>query len=418
MVMAGGHSGEKYLIFHRWGRFALTAGALCVVAMCTIVGQAATAQAAPRRVAVVNMAEHQATGAKAAAALRAELASQDDLSPTRAGDLSRALEGPLGALSADARQIARVRGLFVAARKAKAKFAYAAALRRLAEAEVVLLGITPSNKVNALLAETNFRAGLIHAADNKRGRALRAFRTVRSLDSKRAALDPGRYPPPIVALYAKAATTPIGNARTKVTTTYDGATVFLNGRKIGKAPITIALSPGIHYVVATLKGYRASGAKLELSDGSAPPTRLRLQTLSIDDQARLLRRRLYKRGQFLTLGREVARLAQVDAVVIIGGPKKVLSAAIYDTRSDLVSTWRRFDTTPVDMILTPLLPLPELVFPNLKYIVPGPIKQQEKWHEKLWVRVSGGIAAVAITVLAVSLSDSGTPMTKPGGIGF
>jgi|GEM_PF-2780430 len=380
----------------------------------------ASAVAAPRRVAVVNLATDQSAGQQAATRLRTALAAKPELAPIPAGDLSRALENRLPRLSAAERQMARVRALFSEARKAKAMFAYATAQRRLAAAETILLGLAPGPRVNKLLAETNFRSGLVHAANNKPDLALRAFRSVRRLDPKREHLDPSVHPPRIVNLYARAATTPNGNARTKVTTTYDGALIHLDGRVIGKTPITIALSPGIHYVVAALPGYRPSGAKLTLADGAAPPTRLRLRSLRIDERARLLRRAELHRSTYLEAGRQVARLAQVDAVIIIAGTRDKLAASVYDTRSDLVGTWRRFGTASVATILAPLLPLPRVAFPDPKFIVPGPGVRKQSWHDKLWVRIGGGVVAVVVSAIAISFAvDTSTPMTQPdSGIGF
>ncbi len=376
----------------------------------------ASALAAPRPVAMVNLARDQQAGQVAVAKLRNALAGQPELTPVASGDLSRALERPLARLGPMERDLERAKRSFVDARKAEAMFSYAAALRKLAEAETILLGLPPTPQITGLLAEANFRAGLIYAIDKKKALALRSFRTVRTLAPARRALDPGRYAPSVVALYAQAANAPIGNAQTKVTTTYDGAMIHLDGRKIGRAPITIALSPGVHYVVATFKGHKPSGVRLLLASGASPQTRLRLQALRVDEKARLLRRRSLATANlgYLDVGRRVARLAKVDAVIIVSGDGTMISSALYDTRSDLLGKWRRFGNTHIDTILAPLLPLPRIVFPDPIFIVPGPVKVKRKWHEKLWVRVSGGVAAVVATVMAVSIGfDTTTPMVLP-----
>jgi PEGA domain len=366
------------------------------------------AAAAPRRIAVLNAATDGDAGARAAAELRrALLRESPDLLPLEAGVLSRALEEELPPESEIDAAVRQAHAQLDTARNAIAHFEHAAARRALARAETLVLALEPDEHVVQILSEVSFQAGLIHLRDQNRGLAVDAFRQVLRLVPEREPLDPTRYPPEVVQAFA-AAHRPGGDAGAlDVEATVDGAAVYVDGVRIGVTPIRAEIAAGLHYMVVEAPGFQSRGRKLEVAPRERIELKIELSRLQLDQRAADLRRRLTEgRGsRHSTLrraGREVALLAGVDAVLVVGDGKGRPSVAIYERNADRLSLFRPVDRE-VEKLFGLLLPAPR----------PGPIdllpeeerEEPAPWYLRPWgVATLGGSAILTILGVVVLTS--------------
>ncbi len=107
-----------------------------------------------------------------------------------------------------------------------------------------------------LLIEAWLVLGLAHTGMGHVEAANEVFREVVVLDPSRE-LDPIRYPPQVVEGYARVRSAVIeeGTGSLAVSASADGAEVFVDGRSVGLAPVTVdGLPVGRHYVFATAEG--------------------------------------------------------------------------------------------------------------------------------------------------------------------
>jgi len=297
----------------------------------------AWAQAAPVRVGLADVS-------RADAALRARLETRPGIALPR--DAARAaLEEPLPTEGEAADVAARPRAsqLVRAARDAYSRFDYDGALERLRQAELALATAPPVADVTRLLVEINLLAGVVHADRGDAPRALDDFRVARRLDPELKALDPGRYRPRVVALYAQAATVPDARrARLEIVTDPAGAEVWVDGRRAGTAPLVATLEAGAHYVGAVAEG---SAPRLErplLRAGEDSRLALLLSRSPPEERARqarvdLLAERLdWDRGPA-----SLASSASLDLVVVVrdSASGAGAEAAIYDARAGTRGAW-------------------------------------------------------------------------------
>lgn len=368
--------------------------------------------AAPRRVAVVNGAADQDAGAALAAQVREALEEAEELAPIPAGDLSRALEHRLPESSVVADQVAEADEALARAGAAFTRFDYDAALAELAVAEQELLEAPPAPTVLVRLADVNFQAGLIHIAGDDTARALRAFRAVRRLDPARTELDPARYPPSVVELYAQSGDPVPASGRIRVSAPYDGTAIHLDGAEAGATPIELPAAPGIHYVHASYPDHRIWGQRVEML-GPQAEVKVRLERLTVDERGRELRRRTLDGEPWAGAAAAAAALTGVDAVVLIRGTEDELETALYDAGSGRLSDWRAADVDP-GLLVAPLVPAPRVAIegPEQPPIVgPG----ERPWYQKTWGRAAiGGTALVVVSGIVWALSGGDERVTIAG----
>jgi hypothetical protein len=366
-----------------------------------------TSVSAPRRIAVLNAASDGDVGARAAASLRQALLGESELSPLAAGDLSRALEAALPAESEtdDALRVARAQ--LDAARSAIAHFEPAPARKALAAAEAQLLAVEPDERVIQLLAEVSFQAALVHLRDQNRGLAIDAFRQVLRLTPEREDLDPARYPPEVIQAFA-AARRPAGDpAVLAVSATFDGIPVYVDGVRIGVTPLRTEVAAGPHYLLLVAPEFLAEGQKLDAAPRDRISLEVELERLPLARRASEMRRRLEsshgaRRENLRRAGREVALLAGVDAVLVVGDGPGMPAVAVYERNADRLSLFRPVDGQ-VRKLFGLLLPAPP----------PGPIdllpdEEREKpapWYLKPWGVASLGSGAV-LTIIGVVIFTS------------
>jgi PEGA domain-containing protein len=296
----------------------------------------AFAQATPVRVGLADVATT-AEGHAAVVALRARLEPRAGIAIPR--DAARAaLEEPLAAdagsqLATGPRAVQLVR----AARDAYSRFDYDGALERLRQAELALGSAPPVPDVTQLLIEINLLAGVVQADRGDTGHALDSFRVVRRLDPAREALDPGRYRPRVVALYAQAAATPEARrTRLDVVTDPAGAEVWIDGRRAGTAPFAATVEVGVHYVAAVAEGSQPRLEKPLLRAGEDSRLSMLLSRSPPEERARQARAELLAGRLGWDRGPAVlAASASLDLVVVVRDAPTApgAEAAIYDARA-------------------------------------------------------------------------------------
>jgi hypothetical protein len=235
----------------------------------------------------------------------------------------------------------------------------------------------------------------------------------------RAALDPARYPPAIVALYGKAQAAPAGKARLSVITEPPGARVWLDGKPVGAAPLELTdVAPGEHYLAATLDGHAARGERISLADGDTASETLLLGRLPAEERARSLRAGLMAEGladvTWARAAADLADLASVDLMVIVRDAPdgSGLEAAAWDVRAAKLSKWRPIgveaeDTAFAEGLRPVAADLRVPAIEDLK-IPDGPIDggdgQKPRWYRTWWgtALIIGGAVVIGGVIIAVS----------------
>ncbi len=373
------------------------------------------AQAGPRRVVVVDAAADQAVGERAAALLRERLSELSALDPIPSGDLARALEQPLpdhprNDIRLDEAQLAVSR-----ARELLARFSYDQALAELSRAEGVVLESAPERRSRLILSQINFLAGRALLDRGDRERAMVAFREVRRLDPAQKELDPALYLDEVVSAFAAAGTPLPATSEVELSTTYDRATVYVDGEPLPAGTRTTTLEPGLHYFTASYPDHRPVGRRLVLEPDTKTELKLRLIPEDSEERARSLRRRLLAAASpdYLNAARAAVTLAGVDAAAIVRSDDGRALAAVFDARSDTLGEWRPVQPDPGDELFAPLLPHPVIEPPQPPIQFPEhPLPPPEPpWYRKRWGKVAiiggSGVALTVIGLLARSLASGG-----------
>jgi hypothetical protein len=338
---------------------------------------AGTAQAAPRRVAVVNTAQDQEAGAELASRLRMVLALEPTVTPIPPGDLARALEGALHPPAAA--DLDGIADLLARAREDMAQFDYQGSLAGLARAEQELLAAWPSTETARLLAETALERGRIYLRQRQRERAVQEFVLVHRLDPTRQ-LEPERYLPDVIEAFAEAVARAqvqdrdaqnaavagdrhaASSVALEVTALLDGAAVYLDGRFAGYTPLTTTVPAGAHYVSGSFAG-RAAGGQRILADAARGHTAVKLDlgTITVDERALHWRHGFVGRepapldpGLAAELGRGAADFTGADAALVIAtGVDGGLHVASYDLRTRAAGDWTAATERGIELLLEP-----------------------------------------------------------------
>lgn len=397
---------------------------------------AAPGAAWARRVGFANVARDGAAGQAAIAGLRGPVTQGGKLDDLGDGQGRRALEAPVDPAAApDAAGVARARKLLASAQEAYAAFEYDTALDRLRQAEAALRTVAPSPDAVAALADLNLLAGLVHAARGDDERAVDAFRLVRRLAPDRTALDPGLYRPQLVALYDRAGAAPEGNPGVVVVSTEPaGATVWVDGRAVGTAPVELpAVPPGEHYLAATLDGHATRVDRVRVEGGRRVEQSFLLARLPAEERARAVRASLLRpgvvEGDWPHAAQILADVASVDVLVLVRQRDDgALEGAVYDVRAGRLAAWVSLDEPArlVEELPRPsgdpiAVPRPDEVArktPGGDPLVGG-VRGGRKppprapWYRTWWgvaALIGGGVALTA-TVIAVSADE---PPAGPG----
>jgi hypothetical protein len=390
--------------------------AACLLALAA-TAVALPAAAAPRRVAVLNAARDGAAGAEVARDLRDRMARESQLSPLETGDLSRALEAELPVGSAGERAAAQARTHLDAAGVALARFDHPQARRALARAEATLLAQPPEVPLIALLAEVSFETGLVHLREQNRGLALDSFRLVHRLVPEAPPLDPARHPPDVVKAFDAARKAPGGSARLEVSSTFDGALLYLDGQRIGKTPLALEIAAGPHFLIATAPGFAGRGSRIDAAPGDRVAVDLDLARLSLAERALGARKQAVAardRAGLRRAARSAAIVAGVEAVVVIGEAEGgAMTASVYDRTGDRLSVARPVDRD-VGKLLGLVVPAPAPGPADLLLDLgpTGPVA----WYQKPWgvLSIGGAVVLTVVGVVALTSLSEPPPLDRNG----
>ena len=171
----------------------------------------------------------------------------------------------------------RVEGLLREARELSARFDEHLALQRISEADRLLRSALEIPHVHAWLAEVNLELGLCAAQLGALELAETALVRAASLDPQRT-LQAAEAPPNMVALARsierRRASAPLSQVLFEVEPA--GATLWLDGRRLGQAPQELSVTSGLHVLRVAAPGYHPYAALLELGPGRRSPVRVRL----------------------------------------------------------------------------------------------------------------------------------------------
>lgn len=373
------------------------------------------ARAAPRRVAILNADADTAAGALAARSLRRQMVGTTELSPLPAGDLARALEGPLPAQTRTRRALTAAQRDLATARDALAHFEEARSLRSLGQAEKSLLATVPEPDVVELLAEVSFQAGLVHLRQQNRGLAVDAFRLAQRLAPDHPSLDPARYPPEVLAAYHDAARPAGAPATLTVSSTFDGVPVYIDGARAGTTPLHTTVPPGPHYLVVAAPDYVPRGQRVDAIERDTIDLMLELDRLPAALRALDLRRRLVAPtapgtgdGRRLRdAGRKAAALAGVDLVLVVANRAGSVGAqvAVYERAADRLSLFRPTGAgAPRLFGLMVPAPLPD----RTDLLLGAGNGSRTPWYSSKWTFASAGVVVLGVvaTILSVTAGRS------------
>lgn len=391
--------------------------------MSLVCATAAAATAAPRRVAVVNIATDQDAGAEASAEVRASLRAEATLAPIPAGTLARALEGALPQETTLDKAVADAKKSLARAQTLIDQFSFNGALSALAGAETELAPHAPEGAARVLLAEINVRRGVVLMAKPDVVRATEAFRLAHRLDPGRQSLDPATFDPEVVKTFAQAAAAPAEEAFLDVTATYDGARLYVDGNPATGPRVTV--EAGIHVVTATFPEHRPSGTTVRLTAGQTRAVKLELWPQSSDERAVALRRQL--RGddhadRLRAAVQATAALTGANAVVVLrGSAPGQIEAAVYDTRDGQEQPWMPVAGADPKTLFKPLLPAVKITpLPNPLVVRNPPHPPPDiPWYKKRrWQAViGGGAVATVLGIVALSMALDSGPSSTTGGFG-
>ncbi len=387
-----------------------------LAALVTIVSlYVATAHAAPQRVAIVNIAADQVKGAELASALREQLRRESTLRAIPMGDLSRALEAPLPPPQPTEEALRQPRESLARSKDARARFDFPGAFTALRNGQRALLALPPSSAVTALMAELEFEAGLAHFGAGDLAAALEAFRAVRRLHPDRAALDPARFLPDIVATFEAAGVELEPSAVLSVSSQIDGEAVYLDGRLAGTTPAELPVAPGIHYVTVRSDDYRVIGSRVVLEAAAKREAELGFERLEVDERARAARAAMIPASAAERLTRAAGRLASLvgaDALILVAGDDS-LRTALFSGRQNRLSGWRPASGVAASHLLAPLRPatMTTLALPDAIEVQPAP----RPWYRRRWVQATaaGGVVVALLTAAAFGLSAKRDEMAVP-----
>jgi hypothetical protein len=206
------------------------------------------------------------------------------------------------------------------------------------------------------------------------------------------------------------------------------ATIWVDGKAIGKSPMQLTLAAGEHYVAATLPGHVAQlqRVRVEKDKASAAPFSL-LSRLPAEEEARSLRTALVapddtapSTDDYSRVAVELAGVASLDLVVLVrSGDQGKIEAAIYDVRKAKLAAW--VDASKEKLVLAELPHAAEISLPTPKDVAAkrvgdgGPLdgtiaRKEPPWYwtrQAKWIEAIGGATVVVIGAIVLATA-SGT----------
>jgi hypothetical protein len=183
-------------------------------------------------------------------------------------------------------------------------------------AEELELGIAATGNTDFLI-EAWLTLGLAHTGMGDEEAANAAFREVIILDPTRE-LDPISYPPDVIEGYARVRTDVLsaGTGQLALNATADGAEVFVDGRSVGVAPVTVeGLPVGRHRVFVTADGGLRAYEEVLIEAGGTRKLSLKVDERQITETAE---DRYGRSAQVESLYGAVGSYAQTPLVLLAG----------------------------------------------------------------------------------------------------
>jgi len=379
----------------------------------------------PPRVALLNVALDQQAGQLAVRALRKALLADDQFDPLQPGPLANVLELALN-LDPDAEidaAIARADDLLNQAEEAYTNLREKEAEELLRAAERELVSIEPRSKVIQRLAEINFRLGLVLMRRQDSVSAAGAFRVAMRLSPDRPAPDPGVYDPDVIKAYEAAAS--LSQAKTatvEVIAPFDGADVYIDGKKVGVTPYRASVEPGLHYFWGTMPDKQPFGARLTAIVYEERELSLQIRRIPDDRIAARMRAELLRNGarDEARLSAAVATIYQLTLVkfvaVVTQHKDKGLQVAIFDPTGRRLTEWAELSPESAEDVIKALPgrvdldpdKLPPLADAGAGGLGNGKPKGRPWYREPLSYVAIGGVTVIAVAgFLILSGSDQG-----------
>lgn len=379
-----------------------------------------------RRLAFVNLAQDAQRGQAAIDALRPVVARGAKLSPLAPGAAREALEAPLPPHDHDAQAADRGAELIEQARGALRVFDTERASTHLESAVELLVGLMPTRTIVETLYEAALLLGQVAAARGDEAGARTSFTLARRLRPDRPALDPARYRPRLVQLYAEAGKPAPATGRLRINSEPPGATVWLDGAAVAVAPVTVAEIPlGEHFLTVTLTGHAPHGERLVVRADVIEERAVLLSRLPVEARLRALRSEIPPAASPSALADAahlVADAAAIDVVVYVDDRGGQLVATVWDPRRDTVGPWLPVEQR--DAIIervVPDVPPPSqaavLVGPDGKPRPPTkppqtPPSPSPSWYRTWWgvtLLAGGGVALAGVIYLLAADAPEQAP---------
>lgn len=371
--------------------------------VCLLIAAPAAALAAPV-VGSVVLAPGDGSPATAARAIEQRFADRGLATPlatpARRALLDDALPPP-----AEVELLATAAAAMDEARAAAGRFDEVHAAEARARAAIALERALPSPTAAARLAEVHLAEGVAHAIAGDAAGARTSFGLVRALAPELTKLDPAAYRPDVVTQFARAGSAAGKPVRLAITADPAGATIAIDARPAGVAPIEQVLAPGVHYVSATHAGHETRTERVELTSGATLTRALVLARTPAEADARDLRRALADPGaQTAPLAASLAALASVDLLVLTRPGASGPEAALYDTRARRLSAWG-----PPGAVMPLFVAEAPTPTPTRNPAMPEPERPGRPWYRSTWgMTAIVGTVVVVAAVTAFALADGGT----------
>lgn len=381
---------------------------LAALAVVVLAAAAGDARAQRRPVAVIDLSGEPAVE-KLAKDLERELNGHPELSQVIDSTLSAELIGQPA--DDDRRRLDEAVGSLSRAQAELEKFSFKPAAVHATAAESALYEVTPSLAVT-LFADLAFVQGRIRLGESLGPEALEQFALSYRLDPRRV-LDPARVLPEEAEAWKKAQISVQGTSTLSVKGT---GRLYVDGVDLGPVGGPVEVVPGLHIVSLSGPERQTRSRLVRAAAGTAQA--LEIEDAPATERLKVRRARLALRSapdataRASLMANLAAMLGVRDAILLSLVNGKVTVQTWRDQAPGFSARREVGDETPARILegLAPKAPVKE-VKPPIVVVPPPP---EERWYSRPWVQATGlGVAAVIISVIAVSIASSDTRVGDP-----
>lgn len=381
---------------------------LAALAVVVLAAAAGDARAQRRPVAVIDLSGEPAVE-KLAKDLERELNGHPALSQVADSTLSAELIGQPA--DDDRRRLDEAVASLARAQAELEKFSFTPAALHATTAESALLEVTPSLAVS-LFADLAFVQGRIRLGENRGPEALEQFALSYRLNPRRV-LDPARVLPEEAEAWKQAQVAVQGTSTLSVKGT---GRLWVDGVDLGPLGGPVEVVPGLHIVALAGSERQTRSRLVRAAAGTAQA--LEIEDAPATERLKVRRARLALRSapdataRASLMANLAAMLGVRDAILLSLVNGKVHVQTWRDQAPGFSARREVGDETPARIIegLAPKAP-PKVVPPPTVVVPPPP---EERWYARPWVQATGlGVAAVIVSVIAVSIASSDTRAGDP-----